>query len=66
MATSSISGDDIRRMAAEVGLDKLSAEQLEALRRATEAARARRARLPVDDLTYADEPAHVFSLGDDS
>ena len=53
--------DDVRRMAAEIGLD-LGKDHLEQLLRATRAARARRAALPVATLDPADEPAHVFRL----
>jgi hypothetical protein len=54
--------DEVRKMAADIGLSRLSAEHLEQLLRATRAARARRAALPVGTLDPADEPAHVFSL----
>lgn len=54
--------DDVRRMAAEVGMTRLDDEHLQQLVRATKAARARRAALPVATLEPADEPAHVFRL----
>lgn len=57
-----IGSDEIRRMAAEIGLDRLSEEQLRALARATQTAKARAAKLPFVELDYTDEPAHVFSL----
>jgi hypothetical protein len=53
--------DDVRRMAAEIGLTRLTSEHLEQLLRATRVARARRAALAVSSLIPADEPAHVFS-----
>jgi hypothetical protein len=55
--------DDVRTMAAEIGLTKFSSEHLEQLTRATKAARARRANLRAETLQPADEPAHVLRLG---
>jgi hypothetical protein len=55
--------DEVRNMAAGVGMTRLTEGQLEQLLRATKAARARRASLRIADLSPADEPAHVFSLG---
>ena len=52
--------EDVRRMAAEIGLTRLTEDHLEQLLRATRAARARRAALPMAALDPADEPAHVF------
>ena len=52
--------EEVRRMAAEIGLTRLTDEHLQQLLRATQAARARRATLPVATLGPADEPAHVF------
>lgn len=54
--------DDVRKMAAEIGLTRLTDEHLQQLLRATRAARARRATLPIATLGPADEPAHVFRL----
>ena len=54
--------EDVRRMAADVGLTRLSDEHLQELLRATKTAQARRAAMPKVDLTPADEPAHVFRL----
>ena len=62
MATDDLTLDEIRRMAADIGLTRLTEGQLQELLRATLAARARRAAMPVDALACADEPAHVFSL----
>jgi len=60
MADDALTLDEIRRMAAEIGLTRLTDEHLQQLLRATQAARARRAALPVATLGPADEPAHVF------
>ncbi|MPZ45140.1 MAG: hypothetical protein GEV05_17445 [Betaproteobacteria bacterium] len=62
MAEGALCLDDIRRMAAEIGLTHLTQTHLEELLRATQASQKRRAKLPIDELVYADEPAHVFSL----
>ena len=51
---------DVRDLAAGIGLTRLTDEHLEQLLRATRAAQARRAALPLDTLTPADEPAHVY------
>jgi hypothetical protein len=62
MPDDSLTLDEIRRMAAEIGMTHLTDEQLQQLLRATRAARARRAALPIGNLVPADEPAHVFKL----
>jgi hypothetical protein len=62
MPDDSLTIADIRKMAAEIGLDRLTDEHLQQLLRATRAAQARRAILPVAMLRPADEPAHVFRL----
>jgi len=54
--------DDVRKLAAEIGMTRLTGEHLEQLLRATNAARKRRASLPTGELTPADEPAQVFAL----
>jgi hypothetical protein len=54
--------DDIRIMAADAGLTRLTDEQLKELMRATQAAKQRTRALPTADLTLADEPAHVYTL----
>jgi hypothetical protein len=56
--------DEVRRMAAEIGLTRLTERHLQELLRATRAARARRATLSIATLSPADEPAHVFRLED--
>ena len=62
MAQESLTLDEVRTMAAEVGLARYTDEHLQQLLRATNAARARRKALPLDEITPADEPAHVFRL----
>ena len=62
MSDDNLSLDDIRKMAAEIGLTRLTDEHVQQLLNATRTARARRAALPVGNLTPADEPAHVFRL----
>ena len=56
--------EDVRAMAAEIGLTRLTEAHLQQLLRATQVARARRAALPIAILGPADEPAHVFRLED--
>jgi len=55
--------DEMRRMAAAIGLTRLTEEHVNQLLRATRTAEQRRALLPTADLTPADEPAHVFLAG---
>jgi hypothetical protein len=62
MAEDNLTLEEVRKMAAEIGLNRLTEEHLQQLLRATRAARARRAALSVVSLDPADEPAHVFSL----
>jgi hypothetical protein len=57
--------DEVRKMAADIGMTRLTDEHLQQLLRATKTARARRAMLPVENLGPADEPAHVYRLGDE-
>ena len=54
--------DELRMMAEEIGMTRLTDESLQMLLRATKAARARRAALATGNLTPADEPSHVFTL----
>ena len=54
--------EDVRKMAAEAGLTRLTDEHLRELLRAPRLAQKRRAAMPTTDLTPADEPAHVFRL----
>jgi hypothetical protein len=64
MADDDLSLDEVRRMAAEIDMTRLTDEHLQQLLRATRAAQARRAALPIANLTPADEPMHVFRLED--
>ena len=58
--------EEVRRMAADAGLTQFTDEHLQQLLRATRTAQARRQALPTDNLTPADEPAHVFHLRADA
>lgn len=62
MANERVTLDEVRRMAAEIGMTRLADEHLQQLLRATNVARARRKALPLGEITPADEPAHVFHL----
>lgn len=62
MAIDHLELDDVRQMAADIGMTHLNNTHLQELLRATNAARARRDVLRNSNLSYADEPAHVFSL----
>jgi hypothetical protein len=62
MADDDVTFEDVKRMAGGIGLTALTGEHLQQLLRATRAAQARRALLPVASLTPADEPAHVFHV----
>jgi hypothetical protein len=62
MANDHLTVDDVRKMAEDIGMTRLSAAHLQQLLRATNAARTRRTALRNDTLTYADEPSHLFSL----
>lgn len=53
---------EVKRMAEEIGMTRLTDEHLQQLLRATNDARERRTALPVANLTPADEPAHVYRL----
>ena len=65
MAEAGLTVEDVRRMAAEIGMTRLTDEHLQQLLRAASMARARRDSLPVAGVTPADEPAHVFRLDAD-
>jgi hypothetical protein len=62
MANENLSIDEMRKLAADIGLTRLTDAHLQELLRTTNAARARRATLDHDTLTYADEPSHLFNL----
>jgi hypothetical protein len=57
---SEITLEEMRRMAGDIGLTRLTDEHLQQLLRATNVARQRRSALPTAGLTPADEPAHVY------
>lgn len=62
MPDDSLTLDDIRKMAAEMGMTRLTDEHLQELLRAARTARVRRSALPLANLDPTDEPAHVFRL----
>ena len=62
MAKENLTLDDVKTMAAEIGLSRFTDEHLQELVRATNAARARQRSLRFDKIAPADEPAHVFHL----
>ncbi len=62
MAVEKLDIEDVRHMAADIGMTRLNKAHLQELLRATNAARERRGVLQINTLTYADEPAHLFSL----
>jgi hypothetical protein len=66
MVDDSLTLDEVRKMAAEIGMTRLTEEHLQQLLRATRAACARRDALPVATLDAADEPAHVYRLGEEA
>jgi hypothetical protein len=65
MADDSLTLEEVRKMAAEIGMTRLEDHHVRQLQRAVTGARARRAALPVDTLAPADEPAHVFRVTPD-
>ncbi len=62
MTDNELTIENVRKLATDIGMTRLTDAHLQELLRATKAARARRASLHTDTLNYADEPAHVFSL----
>jgi hypothetical protein len=57
--------EDVQRVAAGIGLTRLTPEHMQQFLRAAQAAHARRASLKTDTLGPADEPAHVYRLMED-
>ena len=55
MAEDNLTLDEVRKMAAEIGMTRLTDEHLQQLLRATQVARARRTALPVANITPADD-----------
>jgi hypothetical protein len=62
MADDTLTLEELRKMAAQIGMTRIEDEHLQQLLRATNASRARREALPVGTIAPADEPAHVFHL----
>lgn len=60
MADTDLTLEQVRVLARQAGLDRFTDEQLQQLTRTTNASRARVAKMGLEKLTYADEPAHVF------
>lgn len=56
--------DQVRALAADAGLERLTAEHLEQLTRATNLSRSRRDSIKRETLVASDEPAHVFRSED--
>ena len=65
MTDDNLTPDDVRRMAAQIGMTSLADQHVQQLLRASIGARARRAALPIDPLAPGDEPAHVFHVTPD-
>jgi hypothetical protein len=57
--------EEVQRVAAEIGLTRLTREHMQAFLRAAKVAHARRASLKSETLGPADEPAHVYRLTGD-
>ncbi len=53
---------EARRLADALGLEKLTEPHLRQLLKASKLSAARRSLLEIQDLSPADEPAHVFRL----
>jgi hypothetical protein len=65
MKDDDVTMEDVRKVAAEIGMTRLTQEHWQQFLRAARMARARRASLKVEALGPADEPAHVFRLTED-
>ena len=61
MSEQDLTIDQVRKLAAEIGMTRLTDEHLQQLLRATKAARGRRDALTAN-LGPADEPAHIYTL----
>jgi hypothetical protein len=64
MTNDDLTIEDVRKMAADIGMTRLNDGELQELLRATVTARARRDALRTGELALTDEPAHVFSLAE--
>jgi hypothetical protein len=62
MAGEDLTLEDVKKMAADIGLTRLTDEHLQQLMASTRQARSRRDALPIAGLVPADEPSHVFRL----
>lgn len=56
--------EQVRALAADTGLSRLTDEHLQQLTRATNMARARRDSIRRETLVPSDEPAHVYRIED--
>ena len=65
MKDDDVTMEDVQKIAAEIGMRRLTQEQSQQFLRAARTARARRASLRTETLGPADEPAHVFRLTED-
>jgi len=54
--------EEVRRLAGDLGLTRLTDEHVQQLLRAARTAQQRSAALPTAGLTPADEPAHVYLI----
>ncbi len=63
--SNSISQQELARLAAEIGLDRVASQDPAALEKALTAARRLKAELP-RDFALSDEPAHVFRAGEEA
>lgn len=62
MAEEKLTLEAVKKLAADIGMTRLTDAHLQELTRATEFARDRRKTLATATLTYADEPAHILDL----
>lgn len=62
MAEEKLTLEAVKKLAADVGMTRLTDAHLQELTRATEFAHARRKTLATATLTYVDEPAHILDL----
>jgi hypothetical protein len=65
MKDDDVTMEDVQKIAAEIGMTRLTQEHWQQFLRAARTARARRASLRIEALGPADEPAHVFRLTED-
>ena len=65
MADTDLTEEQVRSLALDTGFERFTDEHLKQLTRATNASRARRKKLPIEQLRYGDEPAHIYRIGDE-